>query len=354
MPKINLNHDGRRTLGLVSRKAISTPSMDWIKTECLTPGAAGPLVISPAFDGVNLMTWAEKNKGFIEDSLLKRGGILFRGFSFEQVDQFEPFAKLLSPQLLEYRERSSPRHLVKGNIYTSTEYPASERIFLHNENSYQQVWPMKVYFFCVTPAQTGGETPIADIRRVLQALSPETIARFKAEQCRYVRNFDEKLGLSWQTVFQTQDRAVVEQYCRDSEISFEWKNDGRLKTSSIRPAVTVHPHTGEPIWFNHVAFFHVSTLDPAIRDALLATVGEDDLPANTYYGDGSPIEPAILDEIRHAYGQATFPVPWKKGDILMLDNMLMAHGRAPYTGPRKILVALAEPFGLLPTNVQTG
>ena len=35
------------------------------------------------------------------------------------------------------------------------------------------------------------------------------------------------LGLPWQDVFQTADKAEVEAYCRDNRIQFEWKGDER-------------------------------------------------------------------------------------------------------------------------------
>jgi alpha-ketoglutarate-dependent taurine dioxygenase len=98
------------------------------------------------------------------------------------------------------------------------------------------------------------------------------------------------------------------------------------------------------VWFNHAAFFHVSTLEPSIREPLLAEFPEADLPHNTYYGDGSAIEPAVLDEIRAAYQQEMVIFPWQAGDILMLDNMLTAHGRMPFMGGRKVVVGMAEEF----------
>jgi alpha-ketoglutarate-dependent taurine dioxygenase len=42
------------------------------------------------------------------------------------------------------------------------------------------------------------------------------------------------------------------------------------------------------------------------------------------------------------YREAAVCFAWQKGDLLMVDNMLVAHGRAPFTGPRRILVAMAE------------
>ena len=71
---------------------------------------------------------------------------------------------------------------------------------------------------------------------------------------------------------------------------------------------------------------------------------EEDLPRNAFYGDGSKIEASVLEEINEIYQQETVTFPWQEGDILMLDNMLVAHGRKPFIGPRKVLVGMAEPF----------
>jgi alpha-ketoglutarate-dependent taurine dioxygenase len=333
----------RPTLGRVTRKAISASQVEWIKTEPLLENGRGPLVMSPAVDGLNLLSWTVNNRNFIESKLLNHGALLLRGFGSIEPGELEQFIKALSGDPLEYRERSSPRHQVEGRIYSSTDYPAHQGIFFHNENSYQHVWPMKIFFLCQTPSERGGETPIADTREVLRLLRSVIVDRFEQKGCMYVRNFDEQLGLSWQTVFQTHDRVAVESYCRSANIAFEWKGDGGLRTRSMRPAVARHPRTAEHLWFNHVAFFHVTTLEPSVRDGLLATMEEKDLPANTYYGDGSPIETDVLDEIRDAYRQASVSFAWRRSDVLLLDNMLTAHSRTPYSGERRILVGMAEP-----------
>jgi alpha-ketoglutarate-dependent taurine dioxygenase len=96
-------------------------------------------------------------------------------------------------------------------------------------------------------------------------------------------------------------------------------------------------------WFNHLTFFNVSTLDPMVAEALLL-MGKENLPNNTYYGDGTEIEAAALDELRAAYEAEAVVIPWQEGDIMMLDNMLVAHGREPYTPPRQVVVGMAEPW----------
>jgi alpha-ketoglutarate-dependent taurine dioxygenase len=109
----------------------------------------------------------------------------------------------------------------------------------------------------------------------------------------------------------------------------------------VRPAVARHPRSGESVWFNHATFFHISTLAPTLREGLCADFAEEDLPNNTYYGDGAPIEPEVLDILREAYLEEMVPIQWQKGDLLIIDNLLTAHARAPFVGPRKVLVAMA-------------
>lgn len=326
------------------RRTVRMSTAELVRSEPLYEGGVLPLLIEPRAEGINLVQWAREARRNISEQLARHGGILFRGFSVKSAADLEQVVEAVAGRSLEYRERSSPRSQISGNIYTSTDYPSAQSIFVHNENSYQQSWPLMLFFFCETAPQSGGETPIADCRNVLRRISAPVKERFRQKGWMYVRNFGDGFGLDWQIVFQTTDRSVVEEHCRRNGIETEWKEKNRLRTRAVRPAIARHPRTGEDVWFNHATFFHVTTLEPTIRKALLAEFGEDDLPTNTFYGDGSPIEAPVLDELREAYRQETVTFPWRKGDVLLLDNMLAAHGRAPYTGARNILVGMAEPI----------
>lgn len=327
------------------RKTVELRCAELARISPLLEHSPLPLRIEPNVEGVSLVEWAVDNKSVIASGLLKHGGILFRNFRVGR-DDFARFVRAIAGELLNYHDRSSPRHRVSGDVFTSTDYPAEHPIFLHNENSYSHTWPLKIFFHCVQSALRGGETPIADVREVFARISPSLRQRFTEKKVMYVRNFGNGLGLSWQEAFQTNDRAVVESTCRGAGIEFEWKANNRLKTRQVREAIATHPVTKEKLWFNHALFFHASTLTSDVRETLFAAgFTEEDFPYNTYYGDGTPFEPATLDEVRDAYQQQAVYFSWQAGDILMLDNMLAAHGRMPYSGARRILVAMAGASG---------
>ncbi len=307
------------------------------------PGPTFPLVIEPAREEIDAVGWATAQRRPIRELLLRHGGVLFRGFTAGSVETFRSFIAAVSGEPLPYMEGSSPRHEVADRVYTSTDYPPRHRIPLHNELSYSNTWPLRLFFHCVVPPASGGATPVADSRNVYQRISPALRERLEERDYLYVRHFDPDIGLSWREAFQTDDRTAVERYCADNDIELAWGAGETLTTRQRRPVSAAHPETGEMTWFNHLTFFHVSTLDPMVAEALLS-MGKENLPNNTYYGDGPEIEPAALDELRAAYEAEKVVIPWQEGDIMMLDNMLVSHGREPYTPPRQIVVGMAEPW----------
>ena len=341
-----MNNVTSRESLLAKRRAFQPRSID-VSVEALVRvdnelDGTLPLVVQPNVPGVDLPEWASHNIDFIERNLLQRGGLLFRGFKVREAFDFDRFLTAIKLPRMHYMEGATPRTELKEKVYTSTEYPSDQTIALHNELNYVVTWPMKIFFFCVLAAETGGATPIADVRKVYQRLDPRIRERFKEKGWMLVRNFGEHMSLPWQTAFRLTEKSELEAYCSRSRIECEWNGD-RLRTRQTRPAVRQHPRTGEWVWFNHVAFWHVSSLDPTVRRMFLNEFEQDDLPYNTYFGDGSHIDDSIVEEVREAYRQETVSFPWEEGDLMMLDNMLVAHGRAPFTGERKILAAMGEP-----------
>lgn len=302
----------------------------------------------------SLPSFVEEHATELAAHLTTRGAVLFRGFRPISDQEFTGILNQIGGQVLEYSERSSPRREISDRVYSSTEYPADQEIFFHNENSYQVTWPSVLGFLCRKPAEAGGETPLADCRAVLRRIDEDIVAKFVEHGWSYVRNFYPGLGLPWQEVFQTSDPSKVDEYCSDHRLKTSWIGSSQLRVSSdARPAVKTHPTTGEQIWFNHAAFFHYSTLPAEIADVLYGGMDPEDLPSNSYLGNGETIDADAVSAIREAYREESQPVSWQRDDVLLIDNMLIAHGRRPFTGDRRLSVAMAGvitegPRGLRP------
>ena len=329
----------RRTAGPARRRAVPLSQRELVTVDA---GSGTSVVIAPRTTGVDLAAWLREERTLVHDLLHVHGAIRFRGFDVSDAEAFETVSLSLAPELLNYVYGSTPRQREKGGVYTSTEYPPDQTIPQHNEMAYARQWPMKLWFFCPVPAASGGQTPLADSRRVFGRLDPTLRARFAEHGVEYIRNYGSGIDLPWQQVFETNDRGAVERTCHEMGISFEWRGADRLRTWQVCQAVTRHPVTGEWAWFNQAHLFHPSSLPAEVLESLLATSSEDDLPRNARYGDGTPIEDDALAEIRAALDAETVTEPWTAHEVLLIDNVLMSHGRRPYVGPRKVLVAMTD------------
>lgn len=285
--------------------------------------------------------WAQQHRQEIERRLLVHGAIQFRGLPIRQPTSFERFARAISTDFSNYDEESSPRHSVSGSVQTSTDYPAGYPIQFHNEYSYAAEWPMRIYFYCERPATRGGETLIADSRRVLLNIRREIVERFRRSKIMYRRNYFPGMGVSWQKAFGTSDPDQVARRCTELGSRAVWTNDG-LTTTRIGEAIARHPKTGEEVWFNHGFFFNVRALEPEVLREAALMQPEEELLSNTYYGDGRPIEAHVIEELRAAYRAEAAAPQWESGDVLLLDNMLASHARSPFEGPRRVLALMAD------------
>lgn len=333
--------NSRQRFKQVKPKAVSLSSGNLVAFDTLKPGSVLPLVVRPNVDDIDLADWAQGHRELISTKLRQHGALLFRDFKLKTADDFEQAAAAICPELFgEYGDL--PREGLGGKVYGSTPFPADQSILFHNESSHLHRWPMKIWFFCMKAAERGGETPIVDCREVYRLLDPRLRERFEHKGLLYVRNYIEGLDVSWQSFFQTTDKAAVEAHLRQAAMDFEWTGQNNLRTRRIAPAVVKHPQTAELSFFNQIQLHHISFLAPEVRASLLSVFREEDLPRNVYYGDGSALEESVLNEILEIYKASSVSFSWQAGDILMLDNMLTAHGRNPYTGERRIVVTMGE------------
>jgi len=323
--------------------------MKELKSHFLTKGEQQLFVMEPnnqksaALDF--LVTKIRSNKSVFLDWLHQYGGILFRGFEVDAESDFQKvFQSFSDRSFMDYKDGNSPRSKLTSNIYTSTEYPKAFRITLHNEMSYTRKWPEKIFFYCHTPAGTGGETPIIDSRYLLKLLDSEMVGDFRDKQVKYTRYLVGKKGFgkTWSETYETSERSEIERILTQNGNQFFWE-DNNLAISQIGPGTAIHPITGEEVWFNQANQFHPSSLSDDIYHMLKLLNADNPhrYPHYALFGDDTEISEGQLREITEICFYNSIVFKWQKGDVLMLDNMLMAHGRFPYEGERKILVSMS-------------
>jgi hypothetical protein len=330
-----------KSLGNIRRKAVDLAHFNPIRESQMGPEQTLPLIMEPSAGQVDLADWARNNREYIAGKLHTHGGILFRGFDLTTPQDFERVAAGVYKEIFsEYGDL--PREGAGGKIYTSTPYPEDKRILFHNESSHMNRWPMRISFFCVIAAKEGGCSPIVDCRKVYQGLDPAIRQEFEEKGLMYVRNFSDGLDVSWQHFFQTEDPAAVEKACHNQGFICEWGGNDSLRVKQRCRAILRHPVTRELTFFNQVQLHHVHCLDPVVRESVLSIFRREDLPRHVYFGDGTEISDAVMNHVGETYEKYAVRFTWRQGDMVSLDNMLTAHARDSYVGPRKIVVALGD------------
>jgi alpha-ketoglutarate-dependent taurine dioxygenase len=335
-----------RTFKQNSRKRRTINEVSTIK-DTLWPEENGFMhIVTADSPGIEPVHFVRTHKKTINDWLAKDGACLLRGFDIQDAAKY---AEVVSEfgTLLPYIERAAKRVEIVPGILTSTEMDPNVIIPQHHEMSYANKWPERVYFWCETPAPVGGYTPLTSERLVTSKINPDLLKKFEERELLYIRNFTNNgIDLSWHDTFGSDDKKDIEQYAEESNFKVFWKENDQLRTERKGPATVVYPETGERLWFNHAHLFHPTNLSPQIRSSLLNEFGIDNLPRNVVFGDGEPIPDAEILEIRDIYERNSVTFEWQKGDLLLLNNFLVTHGRSTFSGDRTVLVAMTHLYQL--------
>ena len=309
----------------------------------LAPGRPAVVAAAPGGDAAG---WVTAHRAGLRAAVAEHGALLVRGLGLRDSGEVAAVCEAVADELVGEREAFAPRQRVAGGVHTSTPWPAAQPMCMHHELSYCLEFPGLMLFACLTAPRSGGATGVADGQAVLEALPPDLVARFEREGWLLVRSYTDEIGASWPAAFGTDDPGAVERYCRANGIAFSWRADGELRTRQRRSAVVRHPVSGRRCWFNQIAFLNDATLDPDVREYLVDEYGADGLPFTTRFGDGDPIGDDVVALLNAVYEEHTVRAPWQDGDLLLVDNVRTAHSREPFTGPREVLVGLADPVRL--------
>lgn len=291
----------------------------------------------------DVLAAVEERRTEILETVHTAGAVLLRGFDELSVDEFAGLAKLVLDDIVTENGEHEP---VEASSIVQTPVPFSNELKLlwHNENSFNHRWPLHLMFSPSVVATSGGSTPLTDSRELLTVLDPAIVDLFRERGITYVRRFGNGIGLPWQKVFRTESRSELEARAAASGVEVEWGDGDTMTTRSVRPAVVTHPVTGEFAWFAQPAHWHPACLDEETRGALVDVFGADNLPRDCLLGDGSAIPDVVMAELVAAHESIERSFDWVVGDVLIVDNVLSAHARDPYEGPRRLFVAMGDEY----------
>ncbi len=351
------------------------------ESHATSAGAAAtlPFVLEPQGDdsAEALSARLSRDPNEIRALLLRHGAIRMRGFRIDTPQAFEQVARAIAPGLQSNYLGTSPRVALTPHVFTASELPPHYPIPQHAEMSFVPNPPSHLFFWAMRANDGfGGEPPLVALRRVARDLDAAVRDRFERLGLRIVRHYGGPEGggkfnpfqlKRWDEMFGTTDRDEALAKAKSAGFQADWTPGGKLRITSTQPAFAAHPATGEVAWFNHSQVFHpaaasleyrrIAQRPYALHDriryralglfaGLLAGVQgllltDDSRAMDCTYGDGTPITEDDLAAVVDAIWRSLVIEPWRTGDVVAIDNRLVAHGRMPYRGPRDIAVAWA-------------
>lgn len=322
-------------------------TLEGVRIERLLDGKSLPVIVHPTKQGIDLTEWAKMYADFIDNELVTSGAILFRGFGPASVDSFRCFTDAVFDEYMGYEMDLAHRPEISNLIYKSTLIPAEKFMCFHNDCAAQRKWPLRIALCCKIMAQRGGETPLADCRKIYSRLVPEIREKFARLGVQYTRGISKA---ELKRVFRSNSKPTIEAYCQDNDYEFEWDSQGGVRIRFVAQAITAHPVSKEPVWFTPVHAYlgprypYIYQKDPIPSPIAALPVERGTYDLDAYYGDGSPIDDETVFHIHNAHALEAIEFPWQAGDILLLDNMLITHGRNSFEGDREVMLAMGNPY----------
>ena len=295
--------------------------------------------------------WMRSNRARLDEILVEFGTIVFRGFPFRTASDFDSFTVLYDRYKEGYVAGASPRSTVVGNVMEATRLAPHFLIWMHQEMSYMPNYPSRIAFFARKVPEKGGATLIADMCEFTRRLPGKLKGLIEEHGVRGVRNYgpagkgthvarhlDDK---PWNEGFGVDDKAEVEAICKGKGIQPIWNDDGSLTVVTMTHGFSTHPVTGERIYrsnlhTNYRTYMHFGDNNPEWDEARTHQA----FHTGYMLGNNVPLTREESAEIEDLIDDLIVRWQWRDGDIMLVDNLQVAHGRDPFVGERETLVAL--------------
>ncbi|QLC22008.1 SyrP protein [Parasphingopyxis sp. CP4] len=298
-----------------------------------------PTIISGEGD---LAAYFAREKAALDAQLATSGAILFRGFEVPDPQAFDAVVGGYGEEDFAYADSLSNavRVNVTDRVFTANEAPPTTSIYLHHEMAQTPIYPSKLFFYCEIAPDEGGATPLcrSDILlEQMEAADPEFVAAFAEKRVRYtnVMPADDDTGSgqgrSWRSTLSADTPDAAEARLQSLGYEWEWQDDETLRvTTPPLDAVRSLPD-GSRSFFNQLIAAFRGWSD-----------SRNDPSKSICFGDGTPIDG---DQMAGAIALAdalSYDLEWQAGDVALVDNFRVMHGRRPFVGKRRVLASLIK------------
>lgn len=290
--------------------------------------------------GGDLAAFLKTNKPAVDAALDDAGALLFRGFEVPDPQAFDAAIEAYGEPGFTYEDSLSNavRTNVTPRVFTANEAPPSTEIFLHHEMAQTPLYPSKLFFYCEIAEMTGGATPLCRSDWVMERLAEEApgfVERLEAEGVRYTNvmpgadDAGSGQGRSWRSTLSVDTREEAERRLRNLDYTWEWREDGSLRvTTAALPAVR-DVGGGRKTFFNQLIAAFRGWSD-----------SRNSADKSITFGNGEPIMGEAMAPVITAAEELTALCAWEPGDVALVDNYTVMHGRKPYEGKRRVLASL--------------
>ena len=264
----------------------------------------------------------------IIDSFKSSSLLFFRGFDVD-TETFKDFTQLFSNNFVSYVGGAYSREIINGDktLLSVTGGKQNFPVPLHGEMYYRKQRPDIIWFYCATPALKDGETTVCDGIQVYNELSPSTQELFHQKRLKYIRTYPADV---WQKIYQTDDLSVVDKVCQENDMQLEVDGEQSITTNYVTSALQSSRGGEQKIFINNILPV-IAQEEKGLKASLIR------------FEDDSKIPDQVINEIKTVTDRLTHLVSWQKGDILMVDNTRLLHGRRSFAdNQRDIYVRLCE------------
>ncbi|KAI4324764.1 hypothetical protein MLD38_030221 [Melastoma candidum] len=305
-----------------------------------------PSVVSPntaAVGGLDLAAFLagiRDRKPYLESLLHESGALLLRGFPVASASDFNDVVEAFGYPELPYVGGAAPRSNVVGRVFTANESPPDQKIPFHHEMAQVPEFPAKLFFFCEVEPGSGGETPIVLSHVIYDRMKekhPDFVQRLEEQGLLYIRVLGEDddpsspIGRGWKSTFLTDDKTIAEKRASQLGMKLEWTKDGAKTIMGPIPAVKLDESRNRKIWFNSMVAAFTGWKD-----------ARNDPEKAVTFGDGTPLPAKTVLDCLNILEEESVAIPWRKGDVMLLDNWAVLHSRRSFDPPRRVLASLCK------------